>query len=641
MEGTKRDLYEIFNGLVEKYKECASQVNECLGALDEEHIGKVNFDEEIRTIVQQMNTAKNKFTIATIGEFKAGKSTTINTLLNLRGDAGLSCQFQPDTAKAIRIMKKDKDQAYEAEIIYFEESGYANEKMSWVEAKRYTSQVALNENPALKKKAEQIDEVRYYVDLDLLDTCNFLDLPGTGFDPRHNHVTEAKINECDAVFWIMSNTEEANKETIKNLQMIKHKIIPIINVWYNAEIREETGDFSFEEMKSDLLDNFKAYLGENEIMKYCAKAIEIALEKIDEDEEEINEAFEDNENDTWGYNAMRERLHELVYGEGIDLEAEKKQRMSDNTLEACTEMNQKLDGIIAEVESVKNKLKIEERSNILTKQKISNAFNTNQLELKEVASNAVDTIITKITEACELFIDAKMSSPKLMVVMKGITENGRSKLEKEYQDEYIKKYLEIDNWQSGRTWLNAVMSEYKEDLTSIFDSEYSKAGLDLEEMEDSIGRDVNLDMNFFSAIGENMSIAFEQQIKENLSTIIAGILLYIPGKEIFDFLWLLASLANKQMNKNDNNKLEKRIEQTKRRARLSVSFQRLKLVDEFKKLGRTFNESYKKDLLDKLGVKQEKVDALVAATEKIFSIQEDLEEYYNACKADLKVALTE
>ncbi|MBQ3544744.1 MAG: dynamin family protein [Lachnospiraceae bacterium] len=634
MEGSKNDLYGIFEGLVQKYAECEGQVNECLAELKSEHIEKVNFSDQKHIIMQQMNTAQNKFTIATIGEFSAGKSTILNTLLNLSGEAQISSQFQKDTAKAIRIMKKEQNQDFDAEIIFREDSDYTNEQLSWEQAKKYTSHIALAENPKLKRKSEQIYEVRYYLDLDILDNCNFLDLPGLGIDPKDDRLTIEKSNECDAVFWIISNTQEVTKDTISNLQIIKHKMVPIINVWYNPDTGEETGDFTFNEMKESLITNFNAYLGDNQIMKYCAKAIEVALERV-ADDEDMEDAFEDNEDDIWGYDGMQERLHDLIYGEGVDLEEEKKTRMIENVLEACDYMNQKLDGTIEEIKKVKDKLNTEKRSNKLTKLKITTAYTTNQLELKMVASNTVDEIISKINEACELFIDAKMSSAKISVALKSITKSGKNKLEKEYRDEYIAKYLEIDDWDKGNTWLNAVMSEYREDLTSIFDNEYAKAGLDLEDMEGCIDKDVVLDLKFFDAIGENMSITFEQQIKENLPIIISGILIYIPGHHIIDLLLMFCALSRKHTGEGEN-KLEKRVEQTKRRARLSVSFQRHKLMDSFMKLGRDFNTSYKKNLIKKLKLKNDSIDKLVNAAEKIFSVQENLDEYYNGCRESLR-----
>ncbi|WP_026489131.1 dynamin family protein [Butyrivibrio sp. XBB1001] len=634
METSKKDLYGIFEGLLQKYEESETQVNSCLKMLQSEHIGKVDFSEQKRTIKQQMATAQNKFTIATIGMFKAGKSTTLNTLLNLQGETGLSCEFEPDTAKAIRIMKKSENQNFDAEIVYRDGADYKDEEMSWSEAKQYTSQVALNDNPSLKRKAEQISEVRYYIDSDILDSCDFLDLPGLGVNPKHDRVTIEKSNECDAVFWIVSNTEEVNKDTLSQLQLIKHKMIPIINVWYNSDTKKIVGDFSYDEMKDILLNNYKAYIGENtRIMKYCAKAIEMALDKI-VDGADKEEAFEDNVDDAWGYDAMQECLHDLVYGEGADLEEEKKERLISNVLDACSDMDQKLDGTISEIKNVNNKLDNQVRSNELIKKKISKAYHSNQIELKEIASNSVDEIIQRINEACELFIDAKMSSLKIGVALKALSQKGKKQLQEDYRREYISKYLEIDNFEKGGTWINSVMNEFKDDLTSIFENEYSKAGLDMDDLEGNLDNKVRLDLKFFDAIGENMSIAFEQICKEFLPTIVAGILLYIPGHQIVDLLLMLGSLTGIK-NGSGESKLERRVKETKRRARLSVSFQRVKLTDYFKQLGRSYNESYRNKINEQLNLKNEQIDQLIATTEEIFTIQESLDEYHKQCRGSL------
>ena len=122
MQNTKRDLISIYQGIIEKYQKSEKEINQNLSDIDG-FCGKVDFSSSLKIISQQINTSKNKFTIATVGEFKAGKSTTLNTILGLQGDARLSCEFLPDTAKAIRIMKKEENQEYEAEIIFDEESG--------------------------------------------------------------------------------------------------------------------------------------------------------------------------------------------------------------------------------------------------------------------------------------------------------------------------------------------------------------------------------------------------------------------------------------------------------------------------------------------------------------------------------------
>lgn len=187
--------------------------------LEDLKIRGIDMDNAILRINEQIKTAETKYTIAFIGTFKTGKSTIINSLLNLSGSERLSSEFDPDTAKCVRIIEKPKKQDYDAEVI-FEDNIYPVEQISWAEAKKYTSQVALdNESQAFRDKAEHIEEVRYYVDSPFLRLCNILDLPGTGTGghSEHTEVTDRKIMEADCIFWgcfYIYNATQSSKNNV-------------------------------------------------------------------------------------------------------------------------------------------------------------------------------------------------------------------------------------------------------------------------------------------------------------------------------------------------------------------------------------------------------------------------------------------
>ncbi|MGN1224456.1 MAG: hypothetical protein ACI4TG_05055, partial [Ruminococcus sp.] len=101
----------------------------------------VDIESPIMRIQEQVRSAEVKYTIAFVGTFKTGKSTIINSLLNLQGDARLSSEFDPDTAKCIRIMKKEHCQKYDAEVIFTDT--YPAEWLSWQDAKKYTMEKPL------------------------------------------------------------------------------------------------------------------------------------------------------------------------------------------------------------------------------------------------------------------------------------------------------------------------------------------------------------------------------------------------------------------------------------------------------------------------------------------------------------------
>ena len=108
VESMKSTLESIKNQVIESSEKLNS-------ALVDVGINKEDFHNAILKIEKQIVSAENKFTIAFVGTFKTGKSTIINSLLGLKGEARLSSEYDPDTARCIRIVEK-MGQTYEAEV---------------------------------------------------------------------------------------------------------------------------------------------------------------------------------------------------------------------------------------------------------------------------------------------------------------------------------------------------------------------------------------------------------------------------------------------------------------------------------------------------------------------------------------------
>ncbi|WHY65017.1 dynamin family protein [Neobacillus sp. SuZ13] len=83
-------------------------------------MGTASYQRYIRDIERQLDTSKEEYTIAFVGMFNSGKSTVINSLLGPMGDARLSGEDRPDTAKRIRIRYRNSDQQAEA-VLEFED----------------------------------------------------------------------------------------------------------------------------------------------------------------------------------------------------------------------------------------------------------------------------------------------------------------------------------------------------------------------------------------------------------------------------------------------------------------------------------------------------------------------------------------
>lgn len=85
--------------------------------------------------------------------------------------------------------------------------------------------------------------------------------------------------ESDCIFWVVSTDTEPDKESIKNLEKVHHKMLPIINVW-QYEQDEISGMMSPEEIKNLLFEQYQAYLtGAEDPVIYYAKEIDMAQQK--------------------------------------------------------------------------------------------------------------------------------------------------------------------------------------------------------------------------------------------------------------------------------------------------------------------------------------------------------------------------
>lgn len=264
-------------------------------------VPKVDFENDVMRIKEQIKSAETKYTIAFVGTFNTGKSTIINSLLDLHGDQRLSSEDNPDTAKCVRFMKKERMQRYDAEVIFSDT--YQTEQITWREAKKYSSQVALNNSDdETRKKADKIEEIRYYIDHPFLDVCNILDLPGTGTGSHSEHtdVTDRKIMEADCIFWVVSTDAEPDRQTILNLEKFSTKMLPIINVW-QCEVEHISSLLTPDDIKKELLDKYSTYFASAEDpIYYYAKEIDLAQQEHRELKEE------------WGKEAFANKVEEIL-----------------------------------------------------------------------------------------------------------------------------------------------------------------------------------------------------------------------------------------------------------------------------------------------------------------------------------------
>lgn len=189
-----------------------------------------------RELDGQVRTADRPFTVAAVGEFKVGKSTLLNALLGLRGEAALSAKDDPDTACSILLRGRDEGDP-EARLHFSDDS---HEDTTWARAVGLTSQVWLDSHPDDAAVAARLVEVEYFIAHPLLAELRINDLPGTGsrYWREHTALTHQKMKEADAVLWVVGE-REPSADGRRNLQILREcaqQVVPIVNVFEDPSV---------------------------------------------------------------------------------------------------------------------------------------------------------------------------------------------------------------------------------------------------------------------------------------------------------------------------------------------------------------------------------------------------------------------
>lgn len=584
-----RNLIPYMNGMVNYLTEQEEELNNHLKQIEVSPIRF--FDDCISVINQQIKTAENKFTMAFVGEFKTGKSTIINSILNLTGDEKLSNEYDPDTAKCIRIMYKEKEIDYEAEIIY-EENTYPNEKTDWYTAKKFTSQVALDNDEILKEKAEKISEVRYYIKNDILTVCNILDLPGTGAGGHiedHTKVTYKKILESDIVFWVVSTCDEPGKDSVSNLERIKNKIIPIINVW-QFEKEDIYGPFSADDIKKFISEHYSIYFTDTEEpICYYAKEIEYAQDNNEEVKEE------------WGKKSFSDCLDKILFYKDEYLEDERTYRVTKNIKDVLSNLEEYLEKTKSDMGEIKEKFKEENAQIKALERKLHLCSGSANQKLIDSSDTIADEIVEYLQKVTDCFIEDQMQKSNLKMLLKSIGRNRKEKLKEElikrYKDEYLKVNIE-------HCWYENMVKRYIEEIKALINSEYSRFEIEIQDDIYDI-KDIkykDMDADFINNIIEQNTNAFMQNMGNIINTIIFSIILcLVPGGQIIDAI-SIGFLGNSKLkedviiSKKDN---------IKRRTRADIYMQKHSIFNDLNEKVQQINKNCEKQINDTIMKKQE------------------------------------
>lgn len=575
IESTKN----VLRKMCDEIKEHSIELN---SMLDDFKIKHIDVSKALTSFEQQIKSAESKFTIAFVGTFKTGKSTIINSLLDLKGDARLSSEYDPDTAKSVRLIYADDDHNDGDAIVDFN-GVYPEERLPWREAKKYTSQVMLDKADDLfREKASHISEVRYYINSPLLKLCNILDLPGTGTGghSEHTDVTDEKILEADCFFWVVSTSDEPDLETVKNLEKIKHKLLPIINVW-QKECEDIRSDISTEDTIATIQENYAAYLANaDDPVVYYAGEIDNAQQKGEEIKPE------------WGKIQFTEKVESILQNIRSGDRAERIECNLISAIKSCHDALEKLENDPA-IDKVRNTATTDKKENDKIAKWLDQCKVMAKGDVKNEANKTATEIVDILTQATENFIYSKMDGLDFKALFKG---------KKKYSDELIKEYQ--DNYiRLNDGWVQSLGNEFLDNVKTILNGIF----IDFEtDIEDSI-QSQKLDSKILNSgkFTENIAASLQNDILSKfipmlVEAVVGIVLLFIPGLNLIDSTYWIMSGLGSARRVADTDKLQLKAKTIAMQSRVQIRQQKYTIVEALKNIGIDITEQYYSKIKEEL-----------------------------------------
>lgn len=186
-----------------------------------------NFRSYSKELWEISNESSKPLMLMIMGEFKTGKSTFINAILE---DEILKSDVTPATAVVSMISYGSKKKA----TAYFrtgESKEYSLEELADITAEGNDDKKTLRNN---------IKYVEVFLPKEILKRVTIIDTPGLNVDNElHIKATKDFMNKADLVFWVFAYGKAASKTEIAEIKELSERLKPIAIINRIDEIDEE------------------------------------------------------------------------------------------------------------------------------------------------------------------------------------------------------------------------------------------------------------------------------------------------------------------------------------------------------------------------------------------------------------------
>jgi len=469
----------------------------------------------------QINTATRPFTLAVVGEFKAGKSTLLNALLGLHGEARLPTGVPPSTAKSIIISYRDEGMP-SARIKWQDGT---EEDTEWARARNLIDHIWLEKHPEDMSTSERISDVTYFLKDPILTRLCLNDLPGPGAkNIRDTEVAYDKMKQADAIIWCIGEVPTDTDVSFLNaLSETSLKVIPIINIHEDIPNRISRNDNKIKDIRDTVLKDFRQYFSSEFTEPLMVSAKMIEYERAKETPDEI--MYE-----KYGFTGMLKVIQGFQQ-QAIDPEQSHRIRrikgVSINLIEKLVSTSSLL-----EQDLKKELIKLESArgSNEDRIIEISNITDLLRSEIRTLAKNTATELCRIVAGHAKAFVGDVLQVSNLPDLYAALTKS-RTTMEKMLQERFEKEYLLLDK---KPNWLDSLCNNFAEEVRAVIIPEWRAFWSRLSDEEIQRIELAHPGLTF-NSLSDSLIKAMIDVVMRVVSILgIAGVLAAVPGGQIID-----------------------------------------------------------------------------------------------------------
>lgn len=401
------------NEYIESHRQRKEKVLDLLNKTGE-YFGRHGEPEKKEVFDSLYGDVKNgAFSIVVVGEFSAGKSTLLNTLM---GERYLPSFSTETTATVNYLRHKSLSRSGNEVLVMFGDGHMEEHTVASLETMRKYVSVKSE-----IKVAETVEYVELYLNSQFLqDGITLVDSPGlNGVAEGHKEITEQQIRKSHACIFVFSANQPGSSTDFNFLKDIKSKMNTVLFVLNRIdEVKAE--EQTVEDVVSVLKSSYKKQFPDDKIPEIWPVAAYPALVYRSKEELSYN-------NRTGFSNEEKKRFYENSRIEAFE----------ERLLRFITQGEKSKQELLAPAERVKSLLTQRKESFINRVKELNSATDTNDIDLEITALN---NQIDKLTSTMES--KREEISDRITDLIKETSEKSKSEFLK-LQEKYVKQ---IDGW---------------------------------------------------------------------------------------------------------------------------------------------------------------------------------------------------